>query len=117
MVAIDGLTWDSSASFQVIVEPYDTIDQYLERYASFFLSHGRLRFYGQIDDVAGFPAVQAIIEAQDDDMLEEITLIEVGDGRVIVTIADCRTEYAETYLTWFRATRASLDIWTEGGTR
>ena len=114
MVAIDGLTWDSSASFQVIVEPDDSIEEYLERFGSFFLSHGRLRFYGQIDDIAGYPAVQAIIEVEDDDMLEEITLIEVGDGRIIVTIADCRTEYAETYFAWFRATRASLDIWTEG---
>ena len=95
-------------------QPDDSIEEYLERFGSFFLSHGRLRFYGQIDDVAGYPAVQAIIEAEDDDMLEEITLIEVGDGRIIVTIADCRTEHAETYFAWFRATRASLDIWTDG---
>jgi len=117
MVAIDGLTWDSSATFQVIVEPYDRVEDYLERFSSFFLSRGRLRFYGQIDDVSGFPAVQAIIEVEKDGMLEEITLIEVGDGRVIVTIADCRVEHAETYLAWFRAARATLDIWTEEGPR
>lgn len=117
MVAIDGLTWDSSASFQVIVEPYDSIEEYLERFSTFFLSHGRLRFYGQIDDIEGYPTMQAIIEKRGDGMLEEITLIEVGDGRLIVTIADCRIEYAETYLAWFRATRASLDIWVEGNSR
>jgi len=117
MVAIDGLTWDSSASFQVVVEPYESIEEYLERFSSFFLSQGRLRFYGKIDDVAGYPTVQAIIEKREDGMLEEITLIEVGNGRLIVTIADCRIEYAETYLAWFRETRASLDIWVEGDSR
>lgn len=117
MVAIDGLTWDSRASFQVVVEPYASVEEYLERFGSFFLSRGRLRFSGQIDDVAGFPAVQAIIESQEDGMLEEITLIEVGDGRIVVTIADCQIEHAETYLAWFRATRATLDIWVEGQSR
>jgi len=117
MVAIDGFTWDSSASFQVIVEPYDSVEEYLERFASFFLARGRLRFYGQIDDVAGYPTVQAIIEVEDEGMLEEVTLIEVGDGRIVVTIADCRIEHSETYLAWFRAARASLDIWVESNPR
>ena len=113
MVATDGLTWDYSASFQVIVERFDTVDEYLERYASFYRTHGRLRFFGQIDDVAGYPAVRAIFEGYRGDMLEEVTLIEVGDGRVVVIIADCPLEHAESYLPWFVETLDHLQIWSE----
>ena len=39
-----------------------------------------------------------------------IRLIEVGDGRVIVIMADCPRETIDAYRPWFSAALASLEI-------
>ncbi|MCH2169984.1 matrixin family metalloprotease [Myxococcota bacterium] len=114
MVAIDGVAWDNSASFQVIVERYDTIEEYMERYADHYLSRGRLLAFGS-REVAGYPAVHAFIQSAVGERVEEVTLVEVGDGRVLVLIADSSAADAVSYRPWFDATRKSLRIWGFGG--
>jgi hypothetical protein len=105
MVAVDGVTWDYTASFQVIVERYPTIEAYLERYGPFYLDHGRvLRDVSAVVD--GRRARRAFIAK---------AFIESGDGRVFVVIADCPLGAAEVYRPWFEAMLASLDIWEGAG--
>lgn len=114
MVAVDGVTWDYTASFQVIVERYATIDAYLERYGAFYLAHGRvLRDAPAV--LGGRRARRALIARAEADFAEEIAFIESGDGRVFVVIADCPLSAAEVYRPWFEAALASLEIWDETG--
>ncbi len=110
MVAVDGATWDYTASLQVIVQRYPTIEAYLDRYGSSYRRHGRV-----LRDVAlevdGYPARQLMIANTHLDVVEEITFIEAGDGRVFVVIADCPLDATDAYRPWFDAMLASLEIW------
>jgi len=111
MVAVDGVTWDYSASFQVIVELYPTIEAYLERFAAYYLAKGRA-FEWEFTEVNGFRALEASIVGHDGLAIEQFVFIEVGDGRLIVVVMDCAVEDASDYWPWFEATLASLEVWT-----
>jgi len=109
MVAVHGVTWDYTASFQIVVHRFPTIESYLERYSRYYLSRGHLSRPARLV-VNGRRALQTEIEVFEAPRIEQITLIEVGDGRLIVIIADCPSEAIEAYRPWFSAALASLEI-------
>jgi hypothetical protein len=109
MVAVDGVTWDYTASFQIVVHRYPTIESYLERFASYYLSRGRIAPPRSLL-VEDRRALRISIQDFEGRFFEDITLIEVGDGRLIVAIGECPPEAAEAYRPWFDAALASLDI-------
>jgi hypothetical protein len=111
MVAVDGVTWDYSASFQVIVELYPTIEDYLARFAAYYLAKGRALEW-EFTEVSGFRALEVSIVDHDELTIEQFVFIEAGDGRLIVVVADCSVEDASDYWPWFEATLSSLEIWT-----
>lgn len=112
MVTVDGLTWDYSASFQVIVERYPTIEAYLDRFAAYYLAKGRVLGW-EFTDVGGFRALEASMVDRDELTIEQFVFIEVGDGRLIVLLMDCAAEDGPAYWPWFHATLGSLEIWRE----
>ena len=61
--------------------------------------------------VNGRRAVQGVLARPLGEIVEEITLIESGDGRVLVVTADCTIEHLHAYSPWFDATLASLEVW------
>jgi predicted Zn-dependent protease len=109
MAAVHGVTWDYTASFQIVVHRYPTIESYLERYSLYYLNRGRLSRPAPLV-VNGRRALRAEIEVSEAPRVEQITLIEVGDGRLIVIIADCPRETIDAYRPWFSAALASLEI-------
>jgi hypothetical protein len=109
MVAVDGLTWDYSASFQVMVSRFPTIEAYLVRYADYYASRGRMLRGGEMV-VNGRRAMQGLV-ARPGRTVEEVTLIETGDGRVVVITAECPLAHVAAYSAWFDATLATLEIW------
>lgn len=114
MVAVDGVTWDYDASFQLVVSRYATIEDYLERYADYYRMRGRMVHYEDMV-VNGRRAAQGVVARPDGNVVEEITLIESGDGRVLVVIAECSIDDLQAYGPWFDATLASLQIWESLG--
>jgi hypothetical protein len=111
MVAVDGVTWDYSASFQVIVERYPTIEAYFDRFAAHYLAKGRVLAW-EFTEMGGFRSLEASVVAHDETTIEQYVFIEAGDGRLIVVVMDCAAEDASDYWPWFRATLGSLEIWT-----
>ncbi len=109
MVAVDGYTWDYAASFQVVVHRYPTIESYLDRYGAYYQQRGRSSEPVRLV-VDGRPAVQAEIEVFDAPRVEQMTLIEVGDGRLLAIIADCPGEQVEAFRPWFGLVLSSLRI-------
>jgi hypothetical protein len=109
MVAIDGATWDYSASFQIVVHRYPTIEAFLQRYAPFYEHRGR---YGRPEavEVDGRRGLRVEIAVAETGWVEEMTLVEVGDGRLFAIIGECPRESIEAYRPWFRAATASLEI-------
>jgi predicted Zn-dependent protease len=110
VVAVDGLTWDYTASFQVIVQRYPTIEAYLERYAAWYLG-GRRVLESAPTTVSGCRALRAVVEDVERGFVEHLVFVESGDGRVVVVVADAPLEMAEAYRPWFDAALASLRIW------
>ena len=43
-------------------------------------------------------------------MYEQMTLIESGDGRVLVAVAECPSEHEPAYQAWFAAVLGSLEV-------
>ena len=109
VAAVDGVSWDYSASYQVVVSGQPSIDDYLERYGAWYASRGRL-LHGHELIVARHRAVQGVLASPEDERVEEITLIESGDGRVFVVTAECEASQYEAYAPWFDAVLASLEI-------
>lgn len=111
MVAIDGVAWDYTASFQVIVHRYPTLEGYLARFGTYHLTRGEVIDAG-FTEVAGKRAFRAVVLNFEGRSADQITLIEVGDGRVIAVIADCPLEALGEYQDLFEAALASLEIWS-----
>jgi hypothetical protein len=110
MMAVESVTWDYTASFQVIVQRYATIEAYLQRYGLHYLSHGRITRDSFLA-VGGRRARQVEIENREADFAEQLLFIETGDGRVFVVIADCPVGDLDVYRPWFSAALDSLEIW------
>jgi predicted Zn-dependent protease len=109
LVVVDGATWDYTASFQVMVQRYATIQDYLERYGRYYGSRGAMSPPVELV-VSERRAVQVEIALFDVPRIEQVTLVEIGDGRLLVVTADSPIEKADEYRPWFRALVASLAI-------
>jgi hypothetical protein len=108
VIAVDGVTWDYEASFQVVVRGFATIDDYLERYHQVHLGSGRIA-EARTDRVAGRPARRYRVERYDG-RSEGVVLIEGGDGRVVVVLWDCPTRSRDGFVPWFEASLATLEL-------
>jgi hypothetical protein len=108
VVAVNGLPWDYEASFQLNVHRFDTIEDFVERFGPAYLVDATLL---SIDDreVAGHRAREVLL-LTDVGTREELTLIESGDGRVLIAIAECPAEEHRAYRPWFVAVLESLEI-------
>jgi len=109
LVVVDGATWDYTASFQIVVQRYATISAYLDRYGPYYTSRGAISRPVELT-VNGRRAIQAEIALFDTPRIEQVTLIEIGDGRLLVVTADSPIETADEYRPWFQALVASLEI-------
>jgi hypothetical protein len=109
VVVIDGVTWEPSPSLQVVVHRYPTIEAFLERYGSYYRTRGRASRPEPLQ-VAGRRALRVAIEDFAGLAFEEVTLIETGDGRILVATGECPPELAGDYQPWFRAALATLEI-------
>jgi hypothetical protein len=109
VAAVNGVAWDYDASFQIIVRSYESIESYLERHAA---SHFGTALVTSVRDtsVAGHRARQFTLARSDHGFAEEMTFIESGDGRVLISIAECPVGHRGAYRPWFDAILASLEI-------
>jgi hypothetical protein len=112
VVAVNGLPWDYEASFQLNVHRFDTIEDFVERFGLAYLVGASLLSV-EPRELAGRPAREVQLRT-DIGTREQITLIESGDGRVLVAIAECPVEQHAAYRPWFLAVLDSLEIVGEG---
>jgi len=109
VVSVDGVTWDYTASFQIVVHRYPTLEAYMDRYGAHYLTRGRV-LQQRFLTLHGKRAFEIEIEDPAGRFLERTSFIETGDGRVFAVIADCPIDVAEAYRPWFDAALESLEI-------
>jgi hypothetical protein len=61
--------------------------------------------------VNGRRGIQALLATRQGGYLEEVTLIETGDGRLVVVTADSPADHYAAFQPWFEASLATLEIW------
>jgi predicted Zn-dependent protease len=108
VVAMNGVPWDYEASFQLNVYRFATIEDFVERFGPAYLIDAVLLSIHE-RQVAGRRAreVNALTGLG---MFEQTTLIESGDGRVLVATADCPEEHEDAYRAWFAAVLGTLEV-------
>ncbi len=108
VVAVNGVPWDYDASFQLSVFRFDSIEAFVERFGLSSLEGGVLL---SVEDtqVAGRRA-RVAERLTAGGTREVLTLIESGDGRVLLSIAECAASEARTYRPWFAAVLDSLEL-------
>jgi hypothetical protein len=109
VVAVDGVTWDYTASFQIVVHRYQTLEAYMDRYGDHYLSRGRM-LHQRFLTLLGRRAFEIVIADPTDQFVERTIFIETGDGRIIAVIAECPVDSEDAYRPWFDAALASLEI-------
>ena len=109
VIAVHGVAWDYDASFQVIVRRHPSIDSYLQRHAAAHLRGGVLVDQDRFE-VAGRPGLRWVVRNRLPGATELLSFLEVGDGRVLIVIADCASEQFPRYEGWFEAAVASLEF-------
>jgi predicted Zn-dependent protease len=109
VVAVNGLPWDYEASFQLNVHRFDTIEEFTERFGPAYLIGATLLSL-ENREVAGHRAREVQLRTELGTR-ESLTLIESGDGRLLVAIAECPVEEHAAYRPWFGAVLDSLEIW------
>jgi predicted Zn-dependent protease len=108
VVAMNGVPWDYEASFQLNVYRFATIEDFVERFGPSYLVDATLLAIHE-RTVAGRRAREVSV-LTDIGMFEQMTLIESGDGRVLVAVAECPSEHREAYEPWFAAVLGSLEV-------
>ncbi len=109
VVMVDGVTWDYTASFQIVVHRYPTLEAYMERYGAHYLTRGQVLEQGFLT-LRGRRAFEIRTLDPEGRFIEQTTFIETGDGRVFAVIADSPADLAEVYRPWFAAALADLEI-------
>ena len=108
VVAMNGVPWDYEASFQLNVYRFATIEDFVERFGPAYLVDAMLISIHE-RSVAGRRAREVSLLTEFGSF-EQMTLIESGDGRVLVAVAECAEEHQAAYQAWFAAVLASLEV-------
>jgi hypothetical protein len=116
VVVIDGVTWEPSPSLQIAVHRYATLEDFLDRYGAWYAGRGWMTRPEAVV-VAGRRALRVSFADLEGLAFEEVTLIESGDGRILVVTGECPPELAGEYGPWFRAALETLEILEAPGAR
>ncbi|MCG8591595.1 MAG: matrixin family metalloprotease [Proteobacteria bacterium] len=110
VVMVDGTTWDHEVSFQVVVVPFPDVESYLERYAGVHFRGRFLRYRAPLV-VEGRPGLQVWLDDGARRRAETLTWVELGQGRLMVLIAESPLETAPEWRQWFHVLLGRIELW------
>jgi hypothetical protein len=108
--AANGPLWDHDASIEIVVRPYGTIEAFLERFGRSLFAGSWLRYRAPMV-VNGKRALRIGVEDARGEYAEDYTLVELGDGRVMLLLTQCPVNQAIAWAPWLSASLASLELW------
>jgi hypothetical protein len=110
----NGPLWDYDASMELMVRPAVSTESFLERFWQPLLGDAWLRSRAPVV-VNGREALRIDFEDASGSRAEALTFVELEGERLLVIHTQCPAALAEAWLPWFRASLASLNIWTHRG--
>lgn len=108
----NGPLWDYDASIELAVWRATTLEDFLDRFSDQLLRGAWLRRRVPLV-VNGRRALRIEFEDESGARAEELTLVELADARVLMIHSQCPESAGAAWLPWFRASLASLEIWTD----
>jgi hypothetical protein len=104
-IAVDGLSWDYDASVQVI-GVRGTAEALIDQYGPAYLSQGEF-VVSDVLEIDGRLIPRVVVRRFES--TEVTSIIEWEEGRLLLVIADSRTENFDLYRPWFQAVLMSLE--------
>jgi hypothetical protein len=104
-IAVDGLTWDYDASIQVI-GVRGTTQALIEQYGSSYLAQGEM-VSTDVLEIDGRAIPRVILRRYES--TEVVSIVEWQEGRLLIVVADSRSENFDLYRPWFQAVLMSLE--------
>jgi len=110
VLAANGPMWDHDAALLVMVRPEPTLEAFLARYQEPLLAGSWLRSRRDVV-VLGRRGLRLQVEDARGERAQDFWLVETGDGRVLLFLAEAPVADAGAWAPWFEASLATLRIW------
>jgi hypothetical protein len=112
LFAANGPIWDYDASLELSVWPYGDVESFLARYARWVFEGAWLRSRAPTA-LAGREGLRVEVEDAAGRNLRDIRLLPLGDGRLLMIVAQCPIAGEEAWAAWFEASLATLELASE----
>ena len=114
LFAANGPIWDYDASLELAVWPYADVESFLDRYADALFAQTWLR-RREPSVVAHRTALRVLVEDADALRLVDFRFLALGDGRLLMIVAQFPLEAEAAWAPWLEASIASLELSLESG--
>ena len=111
LFAANGPVWEYDASLELSVWPYDDVESFLARYARVLFEGSWFRRRASTV-VAGRPGLRVQVEDASGRNARDLRLVPLGDGRLLLIVAQSPVEAEVEWSRWFDASIATLELST-----
>jgi hypothetical protein len=111
LFAANGPVWEYDASLELGVWPYADVDSFLARHARGLFDGTWLRRRSPTV-LAGRAGLRVEVEDETGRSVRDVRLIPLGDGRLLVIVAQSPVEAEAAWSAWFEASLATLELAT-----
>ena len=112
LFAANGPAWEYDASLELAVWPYGDIESFLARYArSLFAGTWFRRREPTV--VAHRPGLRVLVEDAAGRNAKDFRFVPLGDGRLLMIVAQSPVVAEEAWSAWFDASLATLELATD----
>lgn len=106
----DGPTWDHVASLRIFVWPSETLDDFMACCTRALLADAWFRRSSEAV-VNGRRARRLEVEDDSGERARDLLFVELGDGRVMMVVAESPVGHEAAWRPWFDESLGSLAIW------
>lgn len=110
VLAANGPLWDHDAALVVMIRPEPSLERFLARYQAPLLAGSWLRSRRPVL-VLGRRGLRVRVETAGGERSQDFWFVELGDGRVLMLLAEAPVATAEAWQPWFEASLGTLQVW------
>lgn len=112
--ASNGPVWDFDVSLELAVWPYPDVASFLARYGDSLFAGSWFRQRGATT-LAGQEGLRVLVEDEAGETARDFRFIPLGDGSLLVALAQLPAAHQRVWLTWVEASLATLELSTDTG--
>ena len=110
--ASNGPVWEYDASLELAVWPYGDVESFLARYSRSLFANTWFRRREQIV-LARRAGLRVLVEDAAGQSVKDFRFVPLGDGRLLMIVAESPVVAEEAWSAWFDASLATLELATD----